>query len=269
MAFLLNIKAEMPAEVNDHDFQEDAILEPSNRSTHISLMNLKIRLFKLATRVTCHISGPSIADETILSSLDKEIAAEQSGWDSVLLVNGHVSVLGNSGYAHWCILQTYAHQLYLLIHRPFHHSHSARFRPASKEACLRSSMALLSLHQQLCEVPRLRCYRWLVGGMTSSNVLHGAVALASCLLDSPETNGLAQYRVAFDAAVMRVEGLQPISPVCVKAYPVMRNLQIQLREHFDGLRPEAVERGHTEEWIDQIDWFNSEYVNEFLWERVV
>jgi hypothetical protein len=46
-----------------------------------------------------------------------------------------------------------------------------------------SGAALLDLHGQFLELPRLRQYRWYVFGMTSLTAMHGAMALASCLLE--------------------------------------------------------------------------------------
>ena len=86
-------------------------------------------------------------------------------------------------------------------------------------------MSLMDLHRQLCEVPRLRNYRWLANGMTSFNAFQGAVALASCLLDQPETTQQDRYMQAFGATIDRIGDLQASSPVCARTYPVLRTLQ--------------------------------------------
>lgn len=220
MSFLIKIETTLPVDaagVRPDDGQRE--------SGKTSVLTFKMRLFELSTRIVSHIRGPKFADQSVLLMLDEQIAAEQRGWDRMFLVDGQPSVLDTTGYAHWCVLQTYAHELYLLIHRPFHHSQSPRFRQASRARCLSSSKALLNLHQQICELPRLRCYRWLAGGMTSTNALHGGVALVSCLLDRACAIDHAEYQSSFDAAEKRIDNLRSSSPVCARIHPVMRSLQ--------------------------------------------
>ena len=157
--------------------------------------------------------------------IDRQIAAEQEQWNRTFLADGSPSVLDTASYAHWCILQTYAHQLYLIIHQPFHRLWSPQFRPEPREACLKSGRALLDFHRQFCDLPRLRNYRWLVYRMTSFNALQGAIALASCLLDLPIDIKSADCHEALDAMHVRMKSLQKCSPICAKAYSVMCHLQ--------------------------------------------
>lgn len=154
MSFPLNIKATMSAKVIDVDIHD--ALSQKRSLPPMSLMKFKIRFFQLSTRICGHISGPSMLNEVSLHHFNKAIAEEQQLWDSTFLVDGSPSVLDSASYAHWCILQTYAHQLYLVLHRPFHHSQSPRFLPASREKCIESSTALLDIHRILCELPRFR-----------------------------------------------------------------------------------------------------------------
>lgn len=221
MSFLLEIPAIMPSEVNDGDIGEDIIATPTSQPTAMSLTAFKLRLFRLST----NICRSSKLDMISLTRFDLAIAEEQRQWDLVYLHNGTPSILDSSTYAHWCILQTYAHQLYLLIHQSFHHSRSISFIASSREKCLKSSVALLDLHRQFYESPRLRHYRWLVHGMTSFNALHAAVALASCVLDMSEQSDQAAYLDIFNAAVLRIETLQTRSIVCEKAFPILCHLR--------------------------------------------
>lgn len=225
MSFLLNIKAVMPTEANDSDIHEDKILQTTSRPTQMSLMKFKLRLFRLSAEVCCHISGPSRLNQLYLGHLDTAIAKEEQLWDSAFLVNGLPRLLDHASYAHWCILQTYAHQLYLLLHRPFHNSQYSNFLLSSRDRCIKSSAALLSIHRQFCELPRLRHFKWLVNGMTSLNALHGAVALASCLLSMPDTFDSTPYWNELHSTVDRMETLQHRSPVCAKAFTILQHLQ--------------------------------------------
>ena len=224
---LLEREGMMPADVNDSDIQDDSIHQPSSQPTQMSVIMYKLRIVELSSRICHRLSNDTKLDELALTSFDSEIAQEQVKWDAKFLIDGKPSVLDIASYAHWCILQQYAHQLYLLIHRAFCRPRSGggSCRFESQLKCITSGAALLEIHRQFYEVPRLRHYHWYVYGMTSFCALHGAVALASCLLMQPETLDLSPYRAAFDSAVVRVETLRARSPICVKAYPILRHLQ--------------------------------------------
>lgn len=224
MSYLLKINATMPADVNDHDIKEDIILSPSSQPTHMSVMRFKIQMFLLSSKICHHLASTSKYDETALSLFDSQVAEEQRQWDSIFLLDGSPSLLDPSSYAHWCILQLYAHQLYLLLHRPFCKPRGPRFRSASRAKCMVSGTALLDVHRQFCDLPRLRHYRWLLSGLTSFYAIHGAIALASCLLDEPDILDLSPYRTDFDAAVARIDGLRGKSEVCAKAHPILSHI---------------------------------------------
>ncbi|KAI0444807.1 hypothetical protein F4803DRAFT_510573 [Xylaria telfairii] len=230
MLFLTNVTATMPADVNDVDIREDSILQPSRRPTQMSIMIFKIRLFQLSSRICRHLKGPNKFDEKIRDQFDAEIAAEQRQWDATFLMDGDdelPSLLDFSSFAHWS-LQFHGHHLYLLIHQPFcrPRSNSTCFRQQSRAKCITSGAALLQLHDRFWNIPRLRPCRWTLHGLHSFYAVHGAVALASCLLE--EESQIAdslQYRDAFITAVNRVGKLQQRSPICMKAYPILSQLQ--------------------------------------------
>ncbi|KAJ6127597.1 hypothetical protein N7523_003209 [Penicillium sp. IBT 18751x] len=225
MAALLKIDATMPADVNDIDIKRDVILAPSSQPTQMSLTRMKIQMFQLSTKICQHLSSPFKYDEAAIRLFDSQVAAEQRQWDSIFLLDGSPNLLDSSSYAHWSILQLYAHQLYLLLHRPFCKPRGPHFRAASRAKCIVSGAALLDVHREFCELPRLRNYRWLVSGVTSFYAIHGAIALASCLLDEPKALDLSPYRTGFDEAVTRIHNLYNKSPICAKAYSILSHIQ--------------------------------------------
>lgn len=230
MSFLLDIKATMPIDANDSDITEGGISQPPSRSrtTQMSVMMCKLRLFRLSAQICRHISGPSRLNQKPLHQFDEAIAEEQTRWDATYLVDGSPSVLDSTSYAHWCILQTYAHHLYLLIHRPFHHSKSSCFLPSSRNRCISSGTALLSLHRQIYEAPLLRNYLWLLNGVTTLKALHAAVALNSCLLDMPSSDAVVDVAVCreeMDKLVLRIGNLSARSMICLKAHRILSSLQ--------------------------------------------
>ena len=102
---------------------------------------------------------------------------------------------------------------------------SEKIRENSRTACINSSTALLDLHRQLCEMPRLRCYRWLVLGMTSFNALHGAIALTSCLLDTRPVPDETSCKSAIEATTNQITKLRTNSLVCAYAHLILTKLQ--------------------------------------------
>lgn len=219
--------------VVDADTALDFLLS-ARPSAGMQVMGFKIRLFRLTARICSNSFDSSRLDNSAVDALDAEVAAEQALWDAAFLHDGLPSVLDTVSYAHWCFLQFYAHQLYLLLHRPFCRVRvtdetgmgSSRYRQSSRHRCITSGAALLELHRRYDEVPRLRHHRWAVYGMLGSCTVHGAMALASCLLDDQDDMmDLAPYRRSFDAAVDLVGKLQNHSTIYTKAYPILRHIQ--------------------------------------------
>ncbi|EWZ90824.1 hypothetical protein NW765_016030 [Fusarium oxysporum] len=264
-SFLLSFPSPMPAEVNDSDIHSDTVQEPSSYPTGMSLMKFKLRLFELSTRICSILSGSSIFDESAMNHYGALIATEQQQWASVFLPSGSPSLLDTAGYAYWCILETYAHQLYLLIHRPFYHSQSPQYLVSSRKRYAASSLALLDIYEKLCELPTLRPWRWLVNGMTSFNALQGVVALAACMMDKPgQGDDTASHRAIFSAAVQRIESLQRSSPVCERAYPAIQAIQTQIFMMAD-------EEGHasSQEWDLSADWLDLNSISWGFWDNIV
>jgi hypothetical protein len=226
---ITNNETPLPADVNDSDISDDLVMPASTLPTQMSTMRYKVRLHQLSARICKAVSSEEPLSETQLAVLEAEIADEQRKWDNTFLLEGAPSVLETSSYAQWCLLQLYANQLYLLLHRQFCRigvGPSTSSTVASRNKCIVSGAALLDIHRQLFESPRLRHLRWYMGGLTSFCAFHGAVALATCLL-CWEGEPLQQeaYRTAFDAAVSRIQQLQQRSRICRKAYPILLQLQ--------------------------------------------
>lgn len=226
---ITNKETPLPADVNDSDISDDLVMPASTIPTQMSTMRYKVSLHQLSARICRAVSSQDPLSETQLAVLEAEIADEQRKWDKTFLPEGSPSVLETSSYAQWCLLQLYANQLYLLLHRQFCRigaGTSTSSTVASKNKCIVAGAAMLDIHRQLFESPRLRHLRWYMDGLTSFCAFHGAVALATCLLGW-EGEPLQQeaYRTTFDAAVSRIQQLQQRSQICKKAYPILLQLQ--------------------------------------------
>ncbi|KAJ5108243.1 hypothetical protein N7456_004918 [Penicillium angulare] len=135
-------KTRMPAIVNDTDIQENTISTPKSRITQMSVMQYKLEISQLSSRICSHLSTQTSLSREAVANFDAEILAQQQQWDSAFLVNGSPSVLEASSHAYWCILQLYAHQLYLILYRPIRHSSTApaesHSSDLSREKCVKS-----------------------------------------------------------------------------------------------------------------------------------
>lgn len=230
MPSLVVTQSHMPAIVDDSDIKEDKICTSNAKITQMTVMKFKLQLFRLSGRLSSHLSKPTALSNDVLRAFDSDIAAQQREWDETFLEDGYQSMLNPFSHACWCILQLYAHQLILLLHRPSRHSPhpnpGSSGSQTSRDMCIISGATLLDLHQRLYSLPILRFYRWYVYGVTSLYAVHGALALASCLLDEcDETPDYSHYRAIFDSALQRFGELQSKSQVCAKAYPILHHLQ--------------------------------------------
>ncbi|RAL12658.1 uncharacterized protein BO97DRAFT_451257 [Aspergillus homomorphus CBS 101889] len=277
MSYLLNIRSTAPSDVNDTETTDEGITSPPSTRHHgeptqMSMMMAKVRLFRLSTEICRHISGPSRLDRRLLQEFDAAIAAEQKQWDATYTIDGHPSLLDSTSYAHWCVLQTYAHHLYLLLHRPFHHTKATEFLPTSRDRCITSASALISIHRELYESPLLRNYMWLLNGVTTLKALHAAVALSSCLIDMPPSPAAAtanpggydldSFRLEVNAMAVRVASLSSRSNICAKAHRALRHLQAQLGTSEPLTERSEVELQTTfEDWTDIREWMDGDLVN--------
>ncbi|EXK99493.1 hypothetical protein FOQG_02015 [Fusarium oxysporum f. sp. raphani 54005] len=264
MSYLLDIKVTPPADINDSDVTDQGILQSPNRSgpTQMSVMMAKLRLFRLSTRICRHISGPSRLDQRSLHELDTEIAGEQAKWDSMYMVDGSPSILVPNGYAYWCVLQTYAHHLYLLLHRPFHHSKATSFLMTSRERCISSSIAMLSIHKQLYEAPLLQDFFWLLNGLTSLKALHAAMALNSCIQDVATAvdigYSLDSFRAEIEALTFRMKALADRSKICSRAHQVLDRLQTHTGSGNALMTDTSTEIENLfEDWTDVREWLDT------------
>ncbi|KAK5674408.1 hypothetical protein LTS10_012796 [Elasticomyces elasticus] len=264
---VLNIttcEAPLPSDVNDVDITKERVLPASTKPTQMSGMYFKVRIHLLSARICKALSSKEALSQAQVALFDAEIAEEQRNWDSTFLQDGCPNVLETSSYAQWCLLQLYANQLYLLLYRQFcrvgSKTLSSSSTEASKAKCMMAGAALLDIHRQLWEAPRLRHFRWYMDGLASFCAFHGAVALATCLLDwGGEAFEQESYRFAFDAAVSRIQKLQDRSRICKRAYPVLLQLQSMLSPSLfewssvNGLSFEA----SLNEWVDSLQWLDT------------
>lgn len=226
--------------------------------TGTMIMDIKMTLFNLAGRICNRDATVSEPSEDSLNALDAEISERREVWSAQFLQDGSASVLDPCSYSHWCMFEMYANQLYLHLHRPFSRVRSTdgppRYRQSSKWRCITAGTALLDIQRRYVELPRLRHHRWSIFGMNATFTVHGALALASSILDASEHSwDLSSYRLAFDAAVDRIETLQHQSAIYHKAYPILRHIQYVFLSSFVMSLPKYWDRTIFTEWQNGPD----------------
>lgn len=222
---LKDFQVELPADANDMDILPDQILTVPNSPTQMSYMLFKLRLHGLAVQISEKLfRGTGVTIATVMA-IDSEIVAEQQKWDDRYLADGGPNLLPHHHQAHWNILHMYAHQLYLLLHRPFFHMQEDDPWPESRARCVTSGKALLDIHQLLCETRHFGRYRWYVHGLGSFYAFHGAVIIFAALFGESSGSTKFEYGAAFLACVSRFERLASHSHICAQALHVLQHLR--------------------------------------------
>jgi hypothetical protein len=192
----------------------------------MTYMLCKYQIYDIASRICRQVlEKPSLG---AVAALDREIAVEQQKWDKKFLQDRTSSSLLANHRALWNILQGCAHQLYLLLHRPYMLATPGyTFLPSSRERCRSSAETLIKIHTEFYEDPQLRSYKWYINGLGSFYALHGAVILAKFLIDGQNSSDLDSHRlqVSFDTLIIRFEELSARSVVCARSLSLLRCLQ--------------------------------------------
>lgn len=119
---LTSYQVPLPCDVNDVDIQIHGISPASSSPTQNSYMLYKYRLYGYAARISKLLSSRNATtDYADFHALDHEIALEQQVWDERWLSDARNDSVSRC-QAQLFILNMYANQLYLLLHRPFFNS---------------------------------------------------------------------------------------------------------------------------------------------------
>jgi len=267
---------QLPAEVNDVDILENQILPSSTFPTQMTYMLFKLRLHDLAYRVCDKLfRGSGLTKEDVMA-LDSDISAEQQKWDDRYLADGGPHMLAQHHKAHWNILHGYAHQLYLLLHRPFFHVRQGDLWPGSRARCVASGKALLDIHQQFCESPHFQQFRWYVNGLGSFYAFHGAVAIFATIFEEGSGYTRLEYGAAFLACVSRFENLAFRSDICAQSLHILQYLRRLLLSQESGKQTGGVssstENDNTpfrqvmDEWLLPNKWLSPGSVDWAIWD---
>jgi hypothetical protein len=219
-----NVK--LPIDANDIDIHSDSILTRPHEPTQMSYILFKVQLYSLTGRICDQILGSHRPSHASIAALDADIEAEQDKWDAMYVRDIQNSRIQRYQRVHWNILHSHAHQLYLLLHRPFFDDTSeGSFVRRSRARCITSAAALLDIHKLFCEERQFHQFRWYGSGLGSFHAFHGAVVLAMALLQDRDEEFDYQMRVPLDELITRFEAPAGRSTVCAKALPILKYLR--------------------------------------------
>jgi hypothetical protein len=227
----------MPANVNDSDLVDGRIV--SNASpTQMSYVLHKFALYNLCSRLCADIFGTQRPSYDMIMDLDQSITNEQQKWNtSFLLDTQHGSSLPLHHLVQLNILNGYAHQLLLLLHRPVLMNTASMVGPIqiklSRDRCIESARVLLSIHTTLFESPEFKQFQWYNQGLGSFHAFHAAIFLFVALASSVDSAQYYEVKQTLDTSLTVFESMVNRSRICEQAAPILRYLRLVHIVHAD------------------------------------
>jgi len=222
----------LPVDANDVDITPTSIVlsDPRFGPTEMTYLLFKFRLYDLTASICAAVFAHTPPTRATIQSLDGQISSAQESWDLRYVADTSSSTTNQPLPAyhavHLHILHGYAHQLFLLLHRPFFAQSilGLEVPNESQIRCIASAEAQLDIHRLLCEIPAYRPYMWYTLGLGSFHAFHAAVVLAVAL--RLDTYGLqrARFRRVLSETVQRMEGMAERSGICSRAAGILRFL---------------------------------------------
>ncbi|KAL7947494.1 fungal-specific transcription factor domain-containing protein [Trichoderma barbatum] len=223
----------LPMDVNDEDIYPDSLPTQADGPTQMTYMLLKVKLYSLVDQISGQILGVEAPTHASIAALDTAIESEQAKWDAVYHLHLQSNKIKGFQRVHWNILHSHAHQIYLLIHRPlFGEATESRFLQQSRARCITSAIALLDIHALLSDERRFHEFRWYGFGLGSFHAFHGAVTLAAAILQDRDSESCYQMQSVLNETINRFQTLSARSPICAKAYTVLKYLQLLISDRF-------------------------------------
>jgi hypothetical protein len=221
-----NHQVQLPLDANDDEITVAGVQKLGQGPTQMSYLLFKFRLYNLTASICSQVFNCAAPSRITIQSLDAQICLAQESWDSRYLADSTFAALPTHHAMHLHILQGYAHQLFLLLHRPFF-AESAVDLEIPNESQIRSiasAEALLDIHRLLCDNPRFRPYKWYTYGLGSFHAFHAATVLAVALFMPLYRRQWHQFRISLQDCLARMSELAPRSTICRKATKILKGL---------------------------------------------
>jgi Fungal specific transcription factor domain len=216
----------LPADVNDQDITVTAIHDPLPGPTQMSYLLFKFSLYDLTSQICREIFSSAEPSRSVIQNLDQKICVAQEAWDSRYIADSTFEALPTHHAVHLHILHAYAHQLFLLLHRPFFARSilGLEIPNESQIRCIASAEALLDIHRILSTTPEFRPYMWYTNGLGSFHAFHAAAVLAVALLMPIYRPQYRKFRGVLEESLGRFEKMAGRSKICEKAARILRFL---------------------------------------------
>jgi len=216
----------LPADANDIDISASGMIESAHSPTQMTYLLYKFKLYELTASICHEVFACSKPAQDVIDRLDQKIRQTQEAWDERYLSDSSFEALPVHHAAHLHILHGYAHQLFLLLHRPtFTQSTLGMEIPnASQIRCIASAEALLDIHEVLCETPIFKPYMWYTYGLGSFHALHASVVLYVALLMPIYQPQYPKFLKSLEQALVRFRRMSMRSLICTKAARITHQL---------------------------------------------
>lgn len=175
---------QLPLDANDEDITATGVRQSAPGPTQVSYLLFKFKLYDLTSTICSEVFGREATSRQAISVLDEQICMAQESWDARYAADATNSQMPVSHKMHLHILHAYAHQLFLLLHRPFFAKSMIGLDVPNESQirCIASAEALLDIHRLIHETPEYKPYLWYSNGLGSFHAFHAAVVLAVALL---------------------------------------------------------------------------------------
>lgn len=219
-------EVQLPADVNDSDISLSGIKETFGGPTQMSYLLFKFKLYDLTAKICRQTFSSSDPSRQAIQQLDEQICLAQDTWDSRYLTDSTFDALPIHHAMHLHILHAYAHQLFLLLHRPFF-AQSILGLDVPNESqirCIASAEAILDIHRILFETHNFRPYMWYTNGLGSFHAFHAAAVLAVALLMPIYKPQYQKFKRILDEALARFKISAGRSKICEKSARILEFL---------------------------------------------
>jgi len=224
--FRTSSSVKLPADVNDTDITLTMIQDPMAGPTQMSYLLFKFSLYNLTNQICRETFSSFEPRHSVIQNLDQQICLAQETWDGRYIADSTFEELPTHHAVHLHILHAYAHQLFLLLHRPFFARSilGLEIPNESQIRCIASAEALLDIHRILVTTPEYRLYMWYTNGLGSFHAFHAAAVLAVALLMPIYRPQYRKFRGMLEDTLGRFEKMARRSKICEKGSRILRFL---------------------------------------------
>jgi hypothetical protein len=222
----MTYEVQLPADVNDVDISPAGIQQNLGGPNQMSYLLFKFNLYDLTAKICRQTFSSLEPSRQAIQQIDRQICLAQEAWDSRYLADLTIEALPICRAVQLHILHICAHQLFLLLHRPFFAQSilGLDIPNESQIRCIASAEALLDIHRTLSETEDFRPYMWYTNGLGSFHAFHAATVLAVALLMPIYKPQYQKFKRVLNETFARLEACAVRSKICKKSARILRFL---------------------------------------------